>query len=75
MTEKTLRAWIAENDNEWKKIKTSLMATKAAQIKNYYNQLERLNEQIATRENPLETLARKSKCSIKVETKPNLGLK
>lgn len=49
VTEKTLRAWIAENDNEWKKIKTSLMATKAAQIKNYYNQLERLNEQIATR--------------------------
>ena len=49
ITEKTLRAWITENDNEWKKIKTSLMATKAAQIKNYYAQLERINDQIAMR--------------------------
>lgn len=49
VTEKTLRSWISANDNEWKKIKTSLMATKATQIKNYYTQLENLNEQIATR--------------------------
>ena len=49
VTDKTLRNWISENDGEWKKLKKSLMATKASQINHFYNQLEKLNEKIATR--------------------------
>ena len=49
VTDKTLRNWISENDGEWKKLKKSLMATKASQINHFYNQLEKLNEEIATR--------------------------
>lgn len=49
VTEKTLTKWIGENDGEWKKLKQSLMTTKAAQIKGYYDQLERLKDHINTR--------------------------
>ncbi|WP_312078371.1 helix-turn-helix transcriptional regulator [Chryseobacterium sp.] len=49
VTEKTLAKWISENDNEWKKLKTSLITTKPAQIKSLYEQLERINETIQTR--------------------------
>ena len=49
VTEKTLTKWINENEAEWKKLKKSLMVTKANQIKNFYDQLENLNDQIATR--------------------------
>ena len=49
ITEKTLKKWIDENDGEWKKLKKSLMVTKANQIKSFYEQLERLNELIAGR--------------------------
>lgn len=49
VTEKTLAKWISENDNEWKKLKTSLLTTKPQQIKNLYEQLERINEEIQNR--------------------------
>lgn len=49
VTEKTLKKWIDENDAEWKKLRKSLMATKATQINNFYTQLENLNNQIASR--------------------------
>lgn len=49
VTEKTLIKWINENDGAWKKLKRSLTTTKAAQIKSYYDQLERLNQEIENR--------------------------
>lgn len=49
VTEKTLKKWIDENDGEWRKLKKSLMATKASQINNYYDQLARLNDEITNR--------------------------
>lgn len=49
VTEKTLIKWINENDQQWKKLRNSLMTTKPHQIKMLYGQLERLNEQIQTR--------------------------
>ena len=49
VTEKTLTKWVGENDGEWKKFRQSLMVTKPAQIKAYYEQLERLKDHINTR--------------------------
>lgn len=49
VTEKTLTKWINANDGAWKKLKRSLTTTKAAQIKSFYDQLERLNQEIENR--------------------------
>lgn len=49
VTEKTLIRWINENEGEWKKLRQSMMTTKAAQIKGYYEQLDRLKDHINTR--------------------------
>ncbi|WP_123838396.1 helix-turn-helix domain-containing protein [Chryseobacterium oncorhynchi] len=49
VTEKTIAKWISANDGEWKKLKKSLMATKANQINLLYEQLDRLNDHITTR--------------------------
>ncbi len=49
VTEKTVTKWIGENDDEWRKLKKSLMTSKANQIKSYYEQLERLNDEIKDR--------------------------
>lgn len=49
VTEKTLAKWISENEGEWKKLKKSLMATKANQINSLYEQLDRLNDHIINR--------------------------
>ena len=49
ITEKTLTKWINENEQEWKTLRQSLMVTKPAQIKAYYEQLERLKDHINTR--------------------------
>lgn len=49
VTEKTLTKWIGENDGEWKKLKQSLLTTKAAQIKGYNEQLDRLRDHINSR--------------------------
>ena len=49
VTEKTVTKWIGENDYEWRKLKKSLMTSKANQIKSYYEQLERLNDEIKDR--------------------------
>jgi len=45
--EKTLIKWIDQNG--WKALKRSLANTNEAQLKNFYDQLEWLNDQIATR--------------------------
>lgn len=49
VTEKTLTKWIGENDGEWKKLKQSFMTTKSAQIKEFYEQLDRLKDHIKSR--------------------------
>lgn len=49
VTEKTLTKWIGENEGEWKKIRSSLMTSKPQQIKNLYEQLDRLNDEIKSR--------------------------
>jgi len=46
-TEKTLIKWI--DADGWRKLKRSLLNTKQTQIENFYDQLERQNEQIAKR--------------------------
>lgn len=48
VTEKTLAKWV--EDGEWKKLKRSLLNTKQNQLILFYDQLEWLNNQIATRE-------------------------
>lgn len=49
VTEKTLAKWISENDGEWRKLKKSLMTTKSNMIKNLYEQLERIQDEIQNR--------------------------
>lgn len=49
ITEKTLKTWIDANDGEWRKLKKSLMTTKAQQISMLYDQLARINEEIECR--------------------------
>lgn len=67
VTEKTLKTWIDANDGEWKKLKKSLMTTKAQQITKLYDQLARLNEEIENR-----PIVRKSMLSpIKLDKEGN----
>ena len=47
VTEKTLSKWI--NDGGWKRLKISLLTTKENQISNLYGQLEKITEEIKTR--------------------------
>lgn len=68
VTEKTLIKWINENDGEWKKLKKSLLTTKPQQIKMLYDQLARLNEDIATR--PIITESMTKTVKIDKEGKP-----
>ncbi len=49
VTEKTLIKWINDNDGEWKKLKKSLLTTKASQINRYYEQLDRMSSDIENR--------------------------
>jgi transcriptional regulator with XRE-family HTH domain len=46
-TEKTITKWIEAEG--WRKLKRSLLNTKQTQLENFYDQLEWLNDQIATR--------------------------
>lgn len=49
VTEKTVGKWVSENNEEWKKLRKSLLTTKANQITKLYDQLERLNDEIEKR--------------------------
>jgi transposase len=51
VTEKTIGKW-AELDN-WAKLRKSLLTTRENQLVHWFNQLEALNEHIATREIPI----------------------
>jgi predicted DNA-binding protein YlxM (UPF0122 family) len=51
VTEKTIGKWaIADN---WDKLRKSLLTTKQNQLVHWYNQLEAMNEHIATRKPPV----------------------
>ncbi|MGV9003965.1 DUF1804 family protein [Flavobacterium sp.] len=47
VTEKTISKWA--NDGNWDKLRRSLMTTRQSQLVHWYNQLEAINEDIATR--------------------------
>lgn len=68
VTEKTLKTWIEANDGEWKKLKKSLMTTKAQQITMLYDQLARLNEEIENR--PIVTKSMTTPVKLDKEGKP-----
>ncbi|MEG0760066.1 MAG: hypothetical protein RR411_01170 [Chryseobacterium sp.] len=68
ITEKTLTKWINENEGEWKKLKTSLMTTKPHQIKNLYDQLARMNDEIKNRQTVTQSMMKPIK--LNKEGKP-----
>lgn len=68
VTEKTLKNWIEANDGEWKKLKKSLMTTKAQQITMLYDQLARLNDEIEVR--PIVTKSMMTPVKIDKEGNP-----
>lgn len=49
VTEKTASKWVNENEGELEKLRKSLLTTKTSQLSRLYDQLERLNNDIATR--------------------------
>lgn len=49
ITEKTAGRWVNENDGELLKLRQSFLTTKSNQLNFLYNQLEELNQSIATR--------------------------
>ena len=51
VTEKTMGRWI--EDGKWKDLRKSMLVTKQNQIVRLYNQLEALNNDIASREKPI----------------------
>lgn len=68
VTEKTLTTWINANEGEWKKLKKSLMTTKAQQITKLYDQLARLNDEIEYR--PIVTKSMTTPIKLDKEGKP-----
>lgn len=50
-TEKTISKWATEDN--WDKLRKSLLTTKEAQLVHWYNQLDAMNENIAKREIPV----------------------
>lgn len=77
VSEKTISKW-AELDG-WDKLRKSLMTTRQNQLVHFYNQLDALNEEIATRERKIPTTAEadimsKITANInKLETEVQLG--
>lgn len=49
ISEKTLSKWV--NDNEWDRLKASIVITKEEELRRIYQQISAINEQIATRIN------------------------
>jgi transcriptional regulator with XRE-family HTH domain len=68
VTEKTVGNWVKANDEEWKKIRKSLLNTKKTQISRLYDQLEKLNEEIASR--PIVTKSMTTPIKIDKEGNP-----
>lgn len=50
-TEKTISKWATEDN--WDKLRKSLLTTKEAQLVHWYNQLDAMNENIAKRDIPV----------------------
>lgn len=49
ISEKTLSKWV--NDNEWDRLKASIVITKEEELRRVYQQISAINEVIATRTN------------------------
>ena len=50
VSEKTISKWVNANDEEWKKLRQSLIVTKEQQLRRIYDQLDELNATIMKRE-------------------------
>ncbi|OWP79940.1 hypothetical protein BWK63_13650 [Flavobacterium covae] len=76
VTEKTVSKW-AEEDN-WDKLRKSLLTTKQNQLTHWYNQLEAINEKVASRDNiptntEADTMSKITSNIQKLEVETNLG--
>ncbi|OWP84338.1 hypothetical protein BWK59_05810 [Flavobacterium davisii] len=76
VTEKTVSKW-AEEDN-WDKLRKSLLTTKQNQLTHWYNQLEAINEKVAARDNiptntEADTMSKITSNIQKLEVETNLG--
>lgn len=49
-SEQTICRWVAENDNEWKKLRQSIIITKEEQLRRLYEQMDELNQEISRRD-------------------------
>jgi predicted DNA-binding protein YlxM (UPF0122 family) len=75
-TEKTISKW-AEEDN-WDKLRKSLLTTKQSQLVHWYNQLEAINEAIAERGNiptnaEADTMSKITSNIQRLETETGIG--
>ncbi len=50
VAEKTVSKWVNENDEEWKRLRQSVIVTKEQQLRRIYDQLDELNATIMKRE-------------------------
>lgn len=50
VSEKTISKWVNANNEEWKRMRQSLIVTKEEQLRRYYDQLDELNSTILERE-------------------------
>ena len=48
--EKTISKWVNANDEEWKRMRQSIIVTKEEQLRNLYDQVDELNTEIRGRE-------------------------
>lgn len=80
VTEKTVGNWVKNGD--WEKLKKSLLVTKKTQIARLYDQLEWLNNEIATRDREIgnvatskeaDTIAKITRAINTLETETSIG--
>ena len=50
VSEKTINRWVNENNEEWKRMRQSIIITKEEQLRRIYEQLDELNQTIHKRE-------------------------
>jgi transcriptional regulator with XRE-family HTH domain len=50
VAEKTISKWVNANEEEWKRMRQSLVVTKEEQLRHFYDQVDELNQAIRSRE-------------------------
>ena len=50
VSEKTINRWVNENNEEWKRMRQSIIITKEEQLRRIYEQLDELNQAIQKRD-------------------------